>query len=657
MRAKLNIIISVAAVFLFVLTSCTGNRIEFSGKLVKPPVATRQLGPSIFFSKKNIADFGLTEGTPVRVYHDKKFIDLRPYLFFGDDNSFALHKKDAEKLGLQSGVNKIIIEKIDLSQTKLTPKPIKFHVENYKGNLEQWKGFAFGAPHGDCDNETGEVVKKVSARFGIPSTAAYGCRVSYRGIWYDCNRPLMKKPKENGHGVIPERQWNKAAEAKYKVFQDSVLSNSKMKYGDRFNLYCSFHGHDLTVKLKDGTVIQRPVIEGMGMGFSNNELRRIKKYYYRVRNKLYKNPPDLYFGNLPEDHIYEYQGIKLTFFYTGLGSRTYGSLRRDFLKNGLHFETPNSMRFGEDVQSQTAVLLSNIYSFVRDSIFTERNKIKPNYSLVKSPKDLGAKILIPKGDFLMGVKDGQGWSSERPQHTVFIDDFLIDKYEVTNYQFAEFLNSELNSGKIQIKNGVVSNINTGKILYRTKKKSPFSEISFTGSKFVVDSNRNYFPVIYVTYWGASEYAQYKGGRLPTEAEWEKAASWDAKHNRKYLYSVKQNTINGSMTNFDRSGDMFDFTQPGTTPVGYYRTASPYGVKDMSGNVWEWTADNYIYSIYKSVKDSVLKNPLVTKPSTMKTIRGGAWDTEYAVLRSSMRLGINPDQGLINLGFRCGYKSN
>jgi formylglycine-generating enzyme required for sulfatase activity len=655
----LKVLKNISFIVLIITPVIAQSKIEFVGKLVKSPVATTQLGPSIFFSENNFKSFKLIEGTPIRVHFKNHQIDLRPYIFFGADDEFALHPENSKRLGLEEGTSKIFIEKISSDQTELTSKPIKFYVENYKGDLNKWKGFAFEAPHGDCDNETGLIVKLLTEKYGIPSTAAYGCRLSYRGIWFDCNRPLMQEPKENQRGILPERKWNKSAEEKYLEFQDSILANSEMKYGDRFKLYCSFHGHDLAVKLNSGKVIERPVIEGMGMGFSDYELRRIKNYYNRVKFDYYSVPPDLYFGNLPEDSVYYFDGVKLRFFYTGLGARTYGSLRRDFLENGLHFETPNSMRIPVEVQEKTADLLAEIFSFVKDSIFSERNNA-PQLQIDKdiySPQDFGKRLKIPAGEFIFGTDDEQSWSSEKPAHRVYLDEFYIDKYEVTNIQFVDFLNELFNQRKIIVEDGIVYNSDKSKKHYSSNEGNPFAEISFDGEKFSVDKKRNNFPVVFVTYWGVEEYAKFNGGRIPTEAEWEKAASWNDIRKIKSFYSTGTNSINPAQANYEQSVDPFENNLPATTPVGYYSSASFYGVKDMSGNVWEWTSDNFISSVYSTRKTEVIKNPKVEAESTMKTTKGGAWDTEYSVLRSSIRLGINPDYGLINLGFRCVYNDN
>ncbi len=651
---KRKILILLFSVIAFSISCNAQTKRQFEGVRVSPPVSTLQLGPAIFFSPEFTDELGVAEGDPIRIVKGNKIKDLRIYKFFGKKNEFAIHDKFANELGITDGTNKFDIILISKNEATISPKPIKFTVENYKGDLTKWKGYAFGAPHGDCDFETGAVVKLVAENYGIPATAAYGCRLSYRGIWFDCNRPLMKEPKPDGRGVIPERQWNEAAEEKYEIYQDSVWANSRMRYGERFELFTSFHGHDLSVKLPDGTKIERPVIEGMGVGFTKEELRKIKKFYYENRSRYWENPPDLYFGNLPEDRTYEQFGVKLNFFYSGLGTRTYGSLRSDLCKRALHFETPNTVRLDEAVQPKTAEFLHDLYEFVRTEIIEKETAEKPENIDVRAPKDLNEKITVPAGEFVMGAPEEKGWSSERPQHTVFIDEYEIDKYEVCNLRYAKFLDEAKRAGKIIVKDGKVYGAD-GKLYFETERANPFSEIFYRKGKFIVKKNREYFPVVFVTYRGAKAFAEFYGGDLPTEAEWEKAASWDGA--KKYFYAVAGDTIKENEANFEDSGDPFEKILPGTTPVGFYETASPYGVKDMSGNVWEWCKDTYVYGAYKNFADGVARNPVVLREGTMKTVRGGAWNTEFAVTRATMRLGINPDVGLVNLGFRCVYRKS
>ncbi len=646
-----KILVAILLVLSFV--SCS-QEFTYDAEIVYPPVATMQLGPSLFLSESDFSKLQITEGTPVTVTINSKSKDLRIYNSFGESNKIGIHKKYLSFFGIS--YNDIVQVKIvKTNNSKLTTKSIKFSVENYKGNLDEWNGYAFGAPHGDCDFETGAVVKILSDKYGIPSTAAYGCRISYRGIWFDCNRPLMKEAKPSGKGVIGERLWNDAAIAKYSVFQDSVWSNSKLKYGERFKLFTSFHGHDLTVKLQNGKKIQRPVIEGIGTGFTKDEIRRIKKFYYDNRNSYYTNAPDLYFGNLPEDLVYEYKGIPLEFFYTGLGSRTYGSLRNEMTEYVLHFETPNSMRIDPEVQPKTAKFLNDLYVFVKDSIIANKQTVDVVKNNFKAPNNIGEKVSIKGGEFLFGAPKGFGWGSERPEHRVTLSPFEMDIYEVTNKQYCNFLNKALDENLIEIVDGeVVSKMDNKIILFKTTSAVPFSEIKFANNKFSVVNKRDDFPVVFVTFNGANKYAMSKGERLPTEAEWEYAASWNGK--KKFLYATSTNNFTESKANFEDSGDPFEIaTFIKTTPVGFYKSQSPSGCKDMSGNVWEWTSDFYVSNIHKQLKDEVAQNPTGASTGTMKVIKGGAWNTEGPVTSTTKRLGINPNTGLINLGFRCVSK--
>ena len=644
------------SILLLLFISCS-SEFQYEAEIVYPPVATMQLGPSIFLSEMDFEKLDIKEGTPVKVGLNNKQIDLRAYKSFGESSKIGMHRKYVNYFEVEyKENNKVTISLIDKEQTDFKPKSIEFSVENYQGDLDEWQGYAFGAPHGDCDNETGEIVKIISEQYGIPSTAAYGCRLSYRGIWYDCNRPLMKEAKPSGKGVIGERLWNEGAVAKYSTFQDSAWSNSNLKYGERFKLFTSFHGHDLSVTLASGKKIQRPVIEGIGTGFTKNEIRRIKKFYYNNRNSCIENAPDLYFGNLPEDLTYEYQGIPLTFFYSGLGSRTYGTLRNEMTEYVLHFETPNSMRIDKEVQPKTAKLLNDIYVFVKDSIIAKKKTLDVVENNFKAPKNIGAKVNLQGGEFLFGAPKGFGWGSERPQHKVELSPFAIDIYEVTNKQYCNFLNKVLNEGDIEVVEGnVVSTGNYEIILFKTTDAVPFSEIEYANNKFKVVNERDNFPVVFVTYNGAMKYARSKGERLPTEAEWEYAASWNGK--KKYLYGISNNKYSESKANFEDSGDAFEVaTFIKTTPVGYYKSKSPSGCKDMSGNVWEWTSDYYVSNIHSKLKDEVAENPTGAKSGTMFVIKGGAWNTEGPVTSTTKRLGINPNTALINLGFRCVSES-
>ncbi len=631
----------------------------YQAKLKKPPVGTMQLGPAIFLPEKVLRRLHISEGDPLQVSHDEYSLELRAYLLLDTARVLALHRRYADSLHLAYGLVTVQLRRIPLRHATLKPKPIRQYMESYSGEPERWKAVALGAPHGDCDMETGSIVRLASKKYGIPATAAYGYRLSYRGIWWDVNRPLMKLPRPGG-GVYPERVWNRSAEKVYSAYQQRVWQTSGLKPGQRFRLFTSFHGHDLTVRLPDGKRVPRPVIEGMGVGFTLEQLRRIKAFYYRHRQEYWKEPPDLVFGNLPEDRHYRCLGVELSFFYSGLGTRTYGSLRSDLVEHALHLETPNSIRLDPAVQPHTARFLHDLYRFVLDSLLADSVNVQKSAPVVESPPECyGKTVTVAGGRYPMGAPEKLGWSSEHPRHPVTLSAFRMDVHEVTNRQYVEFLNSALGEGTIFVKDGVVYDAShPGHVLCRTNLNAPLSQILWKDGKFRVQPGKEYFPVIYVSWYGARKYAAAQGKRLPTEAEWEMAASWDANRKVKYFYAVGSDTITGEQANFENSGDPWEGSASvATTPVGYFAESNPNRVYDMSGNVWEWCQDFYRYTYYKETPPNGWVNPTGPDSTSMRTVRGGAWNTEFAVTRTTMRLGIHPNATLVNVGFRCVKELN
>jgi formylglycine-generating enzyme required for sulfatase activity len=157
----------------------------------------------------------------------------------------------------------------------------------------------------------------------------------------------------------------------------------------------------------------------------------------------------------------------------------------------------------------------------------------------------------------------------------------------------------------------------------------------------------------VSWNDARAYCEWLGWRLPTEAEWEKAArGTDGR-----MYPWGNQAVAANLVNFaDKSltiywadsgqDDGYEFT----SPVGHYPAgASPYGAMDMSGNVHEWVADWY-YDAYYSVSPST--NPTGPSTGSSRVLRGGSWRNEYSVLRTVQRGSGGPWEAADNVGFRC-----
>jgi formylglycine-generating enzyme required for sulfatase activity len=179
-------------------------------------------------------------------------------------------------------------------------------------------------------------------------------------------------------------------------------------------------------------------------------------------------------------------------------------------------------------------------------------------SAMISPKDGMILLFVPAGEFRMGSEDGG--SDEKPVHKVYLDSFWIDQTEVTNAMYAKCV-------------------------------SDGECIQPSGLTYYNDSHYSNHPVIYVSWNDAVAYCSWTDRRLPTEAEWEKAASWDELKRAKYVYpwGFEFDCKKGNFLDRISNCDVF----PITSPVGSYSTgASPYGVLDMAGNVWEWVSNLY-----------------------------------------------------------------
>jgi len=285
-------------------------------------------------------------------------------------------------------------------------------------------------------------------------------------------------------------------------------------------------------------------------------------------------------------------------------------------------------------------------------------------------------VLVKGGEFTMGQANYKNGSTYKklpndPSHKVTLDDFYINKYQVTIAEFIAFLNAL----KIP-KNGMYQ----GKLLVNTKE--PFCPLIYANEKFKFIKNRysekDSCPMIYVTWDGANEYCKWAGGRLPTEAEWEYAALGGTILNEKFkVYKMERKLYSGSdeinkvawyfrnSGEFPLSGNWAEYrakdNKGKTHPVGL-KLPNQLGLFDMSGNVWEWCHDWYahyetghqINPTGPEVGGTTMGDLMLVK--ARRVIRGGSWQSE-ASCEVTARGNISPENTSFDVGFRLCASAN
>jgi iron(II)-dependent oxidoreductase len=262
---------------------------------------------------------------------------------------------------------------------------------------------------------------------------------------------------------------------------------------------------------------------------------------------------------------------------------------------------------------------------------------------VTRPTDM---VLVPEGSFELGVEeavvDGRfAYDNERPRHAVDLDAFLIDPTPVTNGDFIEFIEEGgYDRSELWSEDGLRW-LERGRRLprYWQRDGGSFSVRSFDRIE-PVDPG---LPLCHVSWYEADAFARYAGKRLPTEEEWEKAASWDGHAKRAYPWGDSRPTE--ELANLDQLA--FGPASAGAHPAG----ASPWGAVQMVGDVWEWTASGFAgYPGFEAFPYREYSEEFFGGP--YRVLRGGAWATQPDAVTNTFRNWDYPERRQIFAGLRC-----
>jgi len=307
-----------------------------------------------------------------------------------------------------------------------------------------------------------------------------------------------------------------------------------------------------------------------------------------------------------------------------------------------------------------------------------------------APDDLNM-VFIAGGEFEMGRHVGDGYSDELPLHAVLVDSFFMGKYETTNGQYCQYLNSALGSS-IYVSGGIVYGSGNNQPYCDTSTSSSYSQIDYSGGVFSVRTkdgrDMSDDPMVEVSWYGAASYCNWQsseegyescydlstwecdfskhGYRLATEAEWEYAAR-GGQHSPYYRFGWGD-TISHSQANYDsfwQGGSPYypydvsptegyhpiwdDGIYPYTASVGSF-SPNGYGLYSMSGNVFEWCNDWYDSNYYNVSPYDNPQGPAFS-PLDYRVVRGGSWDTLASPCRVAFRSSFTPVTCSDHFGFR------
>jgi formylglycine-generating enzyme required for sulfatase activity len=338
--------------------------------------------------------------------------------------------------------------------------------------------------------------------------------------------------------------------------------------------------------------------------------------------------------------------------------------------------------------STTITLASSDFSYSYNASVTITNAADPSdfRTILVRIENTIQLVSVPSGTFVMGHRpDEFGSSAELPNHNVTLSDYSIGRYEITNGQLADLLNWAHERGYLE--NDSQGPYSGGGIYFNQKRlifnTLPEHEcaVLFQNGRFVVQAHESQtmeeHPAGSVTWYGAVMFCNWlsekaglvpcygsgdwilndpvpNGYRLPTEAEWERAAAWDASLNKHWIYPDQNDTYDKHHMNYDTANPVGFAERPYTSPIGFYNglnagtfnSVSPVGCYDMGGGVMEWCYDRY--GAYAPDDQT---DPTGASYGPDKVIRGGGWCEDESAIRSASRTMQEPTFYSSCVGFR------
>jgi ergothioneine biosynthesis protein EgtB len=409
---------------------------------------------------------------------------------------------------------------------------------------------------------------------------------------------------------------------------------------------------------------------------------------YVVQTEKYMSPPRWHLGHLTwfydqllrkyfdgykkykEDYDFYFNSYYLTFGQLFDKSKR-GTISRPTVKETLDywnyvnrnvemfFRNMNG-NFSDEIRKLFELGFQHEYQHQELMVYDLQNLLADKYSPVKrntlphhngSEKIKKEMIRIPGGIFEMGFSEEKfpaefAYDIEKPSHKVYLTDFLVDKFPVTNGDYLEFINDGgYDNFKLWLSDGwgEVKNNNWNAPMYWYKNDNDeWYKVDFRGEIKIEDIADE--PVAHVSFYEAYAYAKWTGKRLPAEAEWEKAASFDEDEGKNRLYPWGNSAPDKEKANLFESR-LWQVSKTGSFPKG----KSYYGCEQMLGDTWEWTTSEFMpYPGFKSgfseYNDKWFGN--------QKVLRGGSFGTSIYQTRNTYRNFFRPEERWLISGFRC-----